>query len=870
MSWLGRLCETYDSVIGCACDEGNPLLPVGFVKKTVKFHVLLDSQGRFVSAEELPKNTTYAIPSTPQAEARTGSKGQPYPLVEQLQYLVGDKVNSRPKHYLEALNRYLEALNRWCSEPDAPPCLKTLASYLSEGNLLTDLTQTAHLTVKLDASGSNKQDDSKSFVCFSVVEPGQGASRLWERADVLESWERHFLKGISESRAVCYIEGKQGAILKNHPKVEGQAKLVSAKDDAFPFQYKGRFTEDWSAARVGYTAAIHAYNTLDWLMARQGMRQYGIFWLVWNTNGFKMNVPGGAGFEDEQDEQDEEDETALPLADTFEAYARAVCEAAKGYGNRMADYRQDRASFVVILGLQAATTGRMSVVYEQEFPGGNYIDNLENWYRTCCWSMYRFKDKGYRVSSPTLRQIAKAVLGREEVMMADRDKKLEKAVTKTARELYQRLLPCIWDRRKLPQDVVQRAFRRATAPLGFSGQDGSWSRKSWEECISVACALIRKAAMEDFSGAETGLYSIRLDEAWTDRSYLYGRLVAIAHQLEIDQSEDQDRRTQAVRLMQRLVERPCETWEQIHRALIPYLARLSPKSASWYQKWLGQAESRFSLSDRRSNRPLSPLFLPGFFCQRQALFATASDMPEAPVPDLSDRPARFGALLAVADQVEAFATNGERTGCTNALNLLGPFAQNPAYGWLNIHNKMLPYLENLGEQAEFYARLIGKIEQMFDAAERLDRRPLEPCYIHGYYTMRQYLWTQSDSRPPFSPAVRVPVDILPVNRDALYGAMLGLADRLERWVLAQAGQPRVTNALRLMPVFARKPAQTWTYLQVKLRPYLRQLGPQAQKFDAMLSEWEAQLRKEGWASNAPLQDGYLRAFYLTAFPTRNT
>ena len=68
--------------------------------------------------------------------------------------------------------------------------------------------------------------------------------------------------------------------MENHPKLQGNAKLISAKDNEFPFQYKGRFAEDRSAAVVSYEASVRAHNALIWLIARQGMQKYGMTWVV--------------------------------------------------------------------------------------------------------------------------------------------------------------------------------------------------------------------------------------------------------------------------------------------------------------------------------------------------------------------------------------------------------------------------------------------------------------------------------------------------------------------------------------------------------------------------------------------------------------
>ena len=73
------------------------------------------------------------------------------------------------------------------------------------------------------------------------------------------------------------------------------------------------------------------------------------------------------------------------------------------------DTAEDIAS-TVILGMEAATDGRMSINYYQEMEGNTYARNLENWYKICCWE-YFHKDGSQGIDTPTPLTIARAVMG---------------------------------------------------------------------------------------------------------------------------------------------------------------------------------------------------------------------------------------------------------------------------------------------------------------------------------------------------------------------------------------------------------------------------------------------------------------------------
>ena len=92
------------------------------------------------------------------------------------------------------------------------------------------------------------------------------------------------------------VEGKPEPAAVQHPKgiipVNGNAKLISANDTS-GFTYRGRFSEEWQAASVGYMASQKAHNALRWLASDQGVREFSgnrIF-LCWNPQGKAIPKP---------------------------------------------------------------------------------------------------------------------------------------------------------------------------------------------------------------------------------------------------------------------------------------------------------------------------------------------------------------------------------------------------------------------------------------------------------------------------------------------------------------------------------------------------------------------------------------------------
>ena len=76
------------------------------------------------------------------------------------------------------------------------------------------------------------------------------------------------------------------------------------------------------------------------------------------------------------------------------------------------------------------------------------------------------------------------------------------------------------------------------------------------------------------------------------------------------------------------------------------------------------------------------------------------------------------------------------------------------------------------------------------------------------------------------------------TRDYLYGRLLAIAEHIERRALHIAGEPRDTNAAKLMQRFADRPYSTWRTIELSLTPYKTRLRAKRSSF---LTEMEKQL-----------------------------
>lgn len=77
------------------------------------------------------------------------------------------------------------------------------------------------------------------------------------------------------------------------------------------------------------------------------------------------------------------------LYQTYEANAQMAGKQVEGVPLSLRD-QLDNNDNIVIIGLDAATTGRLSITYYNELKGSDFYDRLTDWGQTCCWYFTEF------------------------------------------------------------------------------------------------------------------------------------------------------------------------------------------------------------------------------------------------------------------------------------------------------------------------------------------------------------------------------------------------------------------------------------------------------------------------------------------------
>lgn len=281
--------------------------------------------------------------------------------------------------------------------------------------------------------------------------------------------------------------------------------------------------------------------------------------------------------------------------DTHSVFAKQFRLALEGYQHDLAT--EERVSILV---LDAATPGRMSIIYYQNFEANLYLERIKDWHESCRWRhAYRRnenKEMTFYYGAPTNREIAKAAYGSQ-------------ASDQIIKNSMSRLLPSIVEGRAVPRDIVQLLVNRSSRPQGME----EWE---WERTLTITCSMVRKY----FQQRNEEAIDMPLNKESTDRNYLFGRMLAVADVLERNAlaSQNESRTTNAKRYMTAFSQHPMSTWKIIQENLLPYQARLGGKNI-YYEKILDEIAGRFDEGDF-NDKMLNGKYLIGYYSQRQDIY----------------------------------------------------------------------------------------------------------------------------------------------------------------------------------------------------------------------------------------------------------
>lgn len=606
MSLMGMLYQTFEIRAGKDLGTETQMTPMAHINANVQLEVTLNQAGEFVAASVLEKEDGVTLIPVTEASAGRASGVAPHALCDTLSYIAGDFSDycenaKQKKSASDKYEHYIQALKEWAESEESHPAIQVIYQYLSRKSLMADLIKWGIIRLAENRVFENRkiggQPYEKVMVRFRILNAVRGEDAVWKDPTLIDAYTRYYLKNQKGRKDICYLTGKEQTVSENHPKgivsANYGAKLVSANDSR-GYTYRGRFQNAEQSVAFSYEASQKIHSALTFLVKTQGVsvgsKEKRTF-VCWNPAGKILpDVFAEMGLYDEED-----------VEWTEMSYRKKLRKIFQGYQEQF-----EANEAVVILGLDAATTGRLSVTYYQELMASDFWERYLEWQETCKWYYLRFDERKkpyYRIETPIFRKIVECAFGTEQ-------KGFLIAEDKVLKEYVQRLVKCMVEKERIPFGLLQALTIRASTPLAYSSSNR-------ERVLSTACALIAKYKTDREGVPE----EMKLNENNTDRSYLFGRLLAVYEMVErITYDRGETRIPNAIRLQTAYVNHPLQTLKILEEMMIPYFRKMPPGRREYYKSMVSGIFETFRDEDaQKMNQGLGGTYLLGYYLQRAEL-----------------------------------------------------------------------------------------------------------------------------------------------------------------------------------------------------------------------------------------------------------
>jgi CRISPR-associated protein Csd1 len=632
---MAKLYETYEEAMTLDLPNKQQLMPISHTLQNAHINVVISGDGNFIRAQVLEK-TQVVLPATEKSAGRS-SGISPHSLADKIQYVAGDYSDFGGLKK-SGYNEYKALLTDWCESAFVHPAAQAVLQYVSKATMVADLIKhnilyaqnNTLLTKWLSDEEQPKLfrvlpkdksllEQGSALVCWSVEISGDAQRNTWLDKTLQQSWI-NFDTLNSGQPSLCLVTGKQAVAAVNHPaKIRhsgDKAKLISSNDTS-GFTFRGKFLTSQQASNISFDVTQKAHNALRWLVSRQGFRNGNQAFVSWAISGQDIPDPmkdPWAMFSHNADYIEPKKDNG---ADIGQSYANRLTSVMARY---LSEGKLKPHDDIAIIGIDSATPGRMGVIYYRKTIAKEFLATITQWHLDFAWPQRHKKEVTqtnkkainntiWPLCAPAPKKIIKAVYG-------------ENVTDSLKKNIIERLMPCIIEGKPLPIDMVNYAIKRATNRVAYK-RDESWL---WEQNLGIACALYKGYCKRTNKLNERKDYDMALEEGNRSRDYLYGRLLAVAENIESYAlyKVGEKGRTTAERMMQRFADRPCSTWRNLELSLQSYMYRLQNSSGCFIQirkNLLDEILSLFDDEDFTSEKKLSGEFLLGFHCQRLVLNA---------------------------------------------------------------------------------------------------------------------------------------------------------------------------------------------------------------------------------------------------------
>ena len=568
--------------------------------------VKLDQDGSFYKAEVMADNQTIVFPVTANSVARSGSNPAPHPLVDKFSYYVSEANQTQYDDFHKQLANWID----YCDEGEVKGFLTKIQRFILQTDFLSSILQSLYgdyyqreglkITYS-DSDGKNKTVDlSAYFLEFSIVQfHGFKDESVTSYKELHRSYIS-FVRANQDNLGTCNISGRTEQITNKHRGLMGNAKIISVSNKGEA--YKGRFKEREDVFSVGYETSEKIHLMIKYLLENKNSStwlessQYLINWFsddLANESQLDIVKPEfNELFEDSEDERD-----SLVFIKPNKENKKIGSSFIKGQKL----FSNDAMYNIAIL--NKTSNGRIALKYFRQVQVSQLLKNLETWQENYSWEA-KTKSGNYKLRTPTFNEIINAAYG------IDRERYLELDNDSFKSDQYQQLVTALIDGRLIPNTIVKKLEDNIKQRQKYS--------KHWYQVQQVSLAVLQKQYGREFTPM--------LDHQETDRSYLFGRLLAIYELFETQgyalDGSSQERITNAERYWNAYTGQPAKMMNHLENKIKPYEEVLKLNRPGIWHKLERERKEIIQLltplyAKKEFTQPLDYKFIFGYYAEKQ-------------------------------------------------------------------------------------------------------------------------------------------------------------------------------------------------------------------------------------------------------------
>lgn len=605
-------------------DHETILLPLYHTNKRAAndrdiINVTLSTTGQLISAEFAPKDQRIIFPVTLDSIARSSDK-TPHPLTDQFEYLI---LNDNPKKLKNRQN-----LKQWAestTDTEIRQFLSTIIAFLEQPDFDTQLINQLYpneysrdnLKITYTIDNKSKTDNlGKCYLEFGIAEFKDYATVTVSNFinlhnDYITFLNQQFVNEQQEhpeNFAYCNISGRFEKKTTKHRGLLGSAKLISASRNGKGENFAGYFAHDADTAineiiTIGYQTSEKMHLMLKYLLENPNSHK-----LLGNDNHLIMWHDHTASTS--LDLQDLHDDLFANLQSNSISYVTPNKES-KTIGDSFTSgqNRINNTNYFIAI-LCKTSNGRLALKDFENLDASSLYQKLKKWETQYQWeSTYNGETTTY---TPSITNIIYSAYGHEEAGKTyfTMNANLEQFKS----NLYQNCIASLLNGRNLPQSIIKQLENHLKFPKSYP--------KLWSKIIKTNLAVL--SHRKD--------YQPMLDKTETNRSYLFGRLLALYEQVELkkyyhvdNQKEKDAREPNARRLWTNCVNKPSLIVTQLKPKVAPYEQALHRKVPGvWSHLSREEAEIITLLDAHRKDtdfdKSLDSDFIFGYTAERNFLY----------------------------------------------------------------------------------------------------------------------------------------------------------------------------------------------------------------------------------------------------------